>query len=46
MPDWRGKSLPIFEGRHGADPQNLAVRIDAVPYTVQGHECRGIIAFE
>jgi hypothetical protein len=32
-----------LEGRHGTDP-NLAVRIGAVPYTVQEHECRGMMA--
>ena len=39
----RDKNLWIFEGRHGTDP-NVAVRIGAVPYTVQEHECRGMIA--
>jgi len=39
----RDKNLSIFEGRHGTDP-NVAVRIGAVPYTVQEHECRGMIA--
>ena len=39
----RDKNLSILEGRHGTDP-NVAVRIGAVPYTVQEHECMGMIA--
>jgi hypothetical protein len=34
--DWQAGTTPI--------PTNVAVRIDAVPFTVQEHECRGIIA--
>ena len=37
------KNLSILEGRHGTDP-NVAVRIGAMPHTVQEHECRGMIA--
>jgi len=39
----RDKILLILEGRHGTD-RNLAVSFGAVPYTVQEHECRGMIA--
>ena len=36
--------LPELEGRHGADPSPGQFCFDAVPYTVQRHDCRGIIA--
>ena len=35
--------MPPLKGWHGADP-NLTVCIGAVPYTVPGHECGGIVA--
>ncbi len=40
---WRGKNWRRSQSRHGAD-LNLAVRLGAVPYNVQRHDCRGIIA--
>ena len=33
-----------LEGRHGADPSPGQFCFGAVPYTVQRHDCRGIIA--
>jgi hypothetical protein len=36
--------LPGLEGRHGADPSPGQFCFGAVPYTVQRHDCRGIIA--
>ena len=33
-----------MEGRHGADPSPGQFCFGAVPYTVQRHDCRGIIA--
>jgi hypothetical protein len=36
--------LVELEGRHGADPSPGQFCFDAVPYTVQRHDCRGIIA--
>ena len=36
--------LPGLEGRHGADPSPGQFCFGAAPYTVQRHDCRGIIA--
>jgi hypothetical protein len=36
--------LSGLEGRHGADPSPGQFCFGAVPYTVQRHDCRGIIA--
>ncbi len=38
-----GQYLALLLSAHGAD-LNLAVRLGAVPYNVQRHDCRGIIA--
>ena len=39
---WRDKSLPIIEGKHGAEP-NLAVSPRRRAPHRAGHACRGII---
>jgi hypothetical protein len=39
----RDNNPSLLQSRHGAD-SNVAVRIGAVPYTVQEHECGGIMA--
>jgi hypothetical protein len=36
--------LPGLEGRRGADPSPDQFCFGAAPYTVQRHDCRGIIA--
>jgi hypothetical protein len=41
----RYNTLLRLAGRHDTNP-NVAVRIDAVPFTVREHECKGIIAPE